>query len=99
MGVIENMINSITEILRHIMTLYFGVFVTTAIIGIKNNRKNILVLNLFCIGDLLLHLAVLVLGDSAKVLGTYPLFTHLPLLLLLMLFFQHHMHNFYDFHH
>lgn len=88
MGVIENMINSITEILRHIMTLYFGVFVTTAIIGIKNNRKNILVLNLFCIGDLLLHLAVLVLGDSAKVLGTYPLFTHLPLLLLLMFFFH-----------
>ena len=39
------MINYITEIIRHILTLYFGVFVTTAIIGIKNSKKNFMIVN------------------------------------------------------
>ena len=43
----NDMINFITEIIRHIFTLYFGVFVTTAIIGIRNNKKIFLYLMLF----------------------------------------------------
>lgn len=33
------MLNFITHTVRYILTLYFGVFVTTSIIGIKNNKK------------------------------------------------------------
>ena len=33
------MLNFITYTARDIFTLYFGVFVTTSIIGIKNNKK------------------------------------------------------------
>ena len=63
------MINYITEIIRHILTLYFGVFVTTAIIGIKNNKKNFLIVNCFCILDLLLHMICSMLKSSSHVLN------------------------------
>ena len=82
------MINYITEIIRHILTLYFGVFVTTAIIGIKNNKKNFLIVNCFCILDLLLHMICSMLKSSSHVLNAYPLLTHLPLLLLLIFIFK-----------
>ena len=82
------MINFITDIIRHILTLYFGVFVTTAMIGIKNNRKNIITLNIFCIFDLLLHLSLIVLKDLAHVINLYPLATHLPLFIILVCVFH-----------
>lgn len=82
------MINFITEIIRHILTLYFGVFVTTAISGIKNNKRNILILNVFCILDLLLHLALMSFSSTAHVVNAYPLVTHLPLLLILIFVFH-----------
>lgn len=53
------MLNFITHTVRYILTLYFGVFVTTSIIGIKNNKKNILILNTFCVIDLLLDLVLI----------------------------------------
>ena len=53
------MLNFITHTVRYILTLYFGVFVTTSIIGIKNNKKNILILNAFCVIDLLLDLMLI----------------------------------------
>ena len=49
------MLNFIMPTVRYMLTLFFGVFVTTSIIGIKNNKKNILILNAFCIIDLLLY--------------------------------------------
>lgn len=53
------MLNFIMPTVRYILTLFFGVFVTTSIIGIKNNKKNILILNAFCIIDLLLDLMLI----------------------------------------
>ncbi len=82
------MLNFVTEIIRYVMTLYFGVFVTTSIIGIKNSRKNLLILNIFCISDLLLHLLLMSNTDTIHVSTAYPLLTHLPLLLLLILVFK-----------
>ena len=82
------MLNFVTEIIRYVMTLYFGVFVTTSIIGIKNSRKNLLILNIFCISDLLLHLLLMSNTDTIHVSNAYPLLTHLPLLLLLILVFK-----------
>ena len=82
------MLNFVTEIIRYVMTLYFGVFVTTSIIGIKNSRKNLLILNIFCISDLLLHLLLMRHTDTIHVSNAYPLLTHLPLLLLLILVFK-----------
>lgn len=82
------MLNFVTEIIRYVMTLYFGVFVTTSIIGIKNSRKNLLILNIFCISDLLLHLLLMRYTDTIHVRNAYPLLTHLPLLLLLILVFK-----------
>lgn len=80
------MLNFVTEIIRYVMTLYFGVFVTTSIIGIKSSRKNLLILNIFCISDLLLHLLLMRHTDTIHVSNAYPLLTHLPLLLLLIPF-------------
>lgn len=82
------MLNFVTEIIRYVMTLYFGVFVTTSIIGIKNSRKNLLILNIFCISDLLLHLLLMSNTDTIHVSTAYPLLTHLPLLLLLIIVFK-----------
>ena len=82
------MLNFITPTVRHILTLYFGVFVTTSIIGIKNNKKNILILNAFCIIDLLLDLMLIYFKSTASVAKAYPLMTHLPLLLILIFVFH-----------
>ena len=82
------MLNFIMHTVRYILTLYFGVFVTTSIIGIKNNKKNILILNAFCITDLLLDLVLICFKGAASVVSTYPLVTHLPLLLILIFVFH-----------
>lgn len=82
------MLNLITNTVRYILTLYFGVFVTTSIIGIKNNKKNILILNAFCVIDLLLDLVLIYFKSSASVVSAYPLVTHLPLLLILIFVFH-----------
>ena len=82
------MLNFITHTVRYILTLYFGVFVTTSIIGIKNNKKNILILNAFCVIDLLLDLMLIYFKSSASVISAYPLVTHLPLLLILIFVFH-----------
>lgn len=60
------MLNLITNTVRYIFTLYFGVFVTTSIIGIKNNKKNILILNAFCVIDLLLDLVLMCFKGLCK---------------------------------
>lgn len=82
------MLNFIMNTVRYIFTLYFGVFVTTSIIGIKNNKKNILILNAFCVIDLLLDLMLIYFKSSASVISAYPLVTHLPLLLILIFVFH-----------
>ena len=82
------MLNFITEMIRHVLTLYFGVFVTTSIIGIKNNKKNLIILNAFCIADLLLHLVLMLTINEKYVSNAYPLLTHLPLILLLIIAFK-----------
>lgn len=82
------MLNLITNTVRYIFTLYFGVFVTTSIIGIKNNKKIILILNAFCVIDLLLDLMLIYFKSSASVISAYPLVTHLPLLLILIFVFH-----------
>lgn len=82
------MLNFITHTVRYILTLYFGVFVTTSIIGIKNNKKNILILNTFCVIDLLLDLVLICFKSSISVVSAYPLVTHLPLLLILIFVFH-----------
>ena len=81
------MLNFIMPTVRYMLTLFFGVFVTTSIIGIKNNKKNILILNAFCIIDLLLDLMLIYFKGSASVAEAYPLMTHLPLLLILIFVF------------
>lgn len=82
------MLNFITHTVRYILTLYFGLFVTTSIIGIKNNKKNILILNTFCVIDLLLDLVLICFKSSISVVSAYPLVTHLPLLLILIFVFH-----------
>lgn len=82
------MLNFIMPTVRYILTLFFGVFVTTSIIGIKNNKKNILILNAFCIIDLLLDLMLICFKDYASAVSAYPLVTHLPLLLILIFVFH-----------
>lgn len=82
------MLNFIMPTVRYMLTLFFGVFVTTSIIGIKNNKKNILILNAFCIIDLLFYPMLIYFKGYASAIRAYPLMTHLPLLLILIFVFH-----------
>lgn len=82
------MTSIIIEIIRHIMTLYFGVFLTTDIIGIRNTRNNLAIINVFCIIDLFLHFVIMKCINTKFIINAYPLLTHLPLILLLAVVFK-----------
>ena len=73
------------ELLRHAVTLFFGVFVSASFLSIRMTRKNILLLALFSAADLALQ-AFLFLTESVQFITMlYPLIVHLPLLLLFQL--------------
>lgn len=68
--------------------LLFGVFVSAAILSIPFNKKNILVLLLFCVADNLLQLFIYQRLGLEGAQWFYPLITHAPNLLLFTLYYK-----------
>ncbi len=79
------MIDTITGFARYILTLLFGVFVSASFSGIRKSTKNTVLLSAFCISDLAFQWIVFYTQGIDKTTTLYPLITHLPLFLFLVL--------------
>lgn len=76
--------------IHHSTTLLFGILISAFFLGVKQNRKNILILFLFFCFDGLLHIAGILMFEkvvSDQVL--YPFITHLPLILFLAAYYKY----------
>ena len=78
------MIAAISETIRYILTLLFGVLVTAGILNIRITKKNIVILSVFCAVNLCLQSILISIQNLSLVTAAYPLITHLPLLLLMI---------------
>lgn len=77
-----------SEVIRYVLTLLFGVFVSAAIADIRHTKKNLVILSVFCLCNLLIQSILIRIGSLALVTSLYPLITHLPLFLLFLLVFH-----------
>ena len=82
------MIAAISETIRYILTLLFGVLVTAGILNIRITKKNIMILSVFCAVNLCLQSILISIQNLSMVTAAYPLITHLPLLLLMIFVFH-----------
>lgn len=82
------MIAAISETIRYILTLLFGVLVTAGILNIRITKKNIMILSVFCAVNLCLQSILISIQNLSLVTASYPLITHLPLLLLMIFVFH-----------
>lgn len=79
----------ILNIVHNATTLLFGVFASAAFLGIRLNRKNNLTLLLFSCVSGAIHLFVYQLYGTSFAEQLYPLITHIPLVLLLTLYYKY----------
>lgn len=78
----------ILQAIRYTLILLFGVSVSAAIADVRCTRKNFIILVLFCICDSIFQGVLTGAGSLEQVASLYPLVTHLPLLMLLVLVFR-----------
>ena len=76
------------ELLRHTVTLVFGVFISASFLNIAFHKKNIIILSMFSVLDLALQGLFFFTESVSFIQMLYPLFTHLPLFLLFVLVFK-----------
>ncbi len=76
------------EVLRYILTLLFGVFVSASFLNIPFRQKSFWTLLLFSAATLSLQGLLCVNQDITRVTAFYPLVTHLPLFLLFFCVFH-----------
>lgn len=79
----------VLNIVHNATTLLFGVFASAAFLGIRLNRKNNLTLLLFSCVSGAIHLFVYHLYGTSFSEQLYPLITHIPLVLLLTLYYKY----------
>ena len=79
----------ILNIVHNATILLFGVFASAAFLGIRLNRKNNLTLLLFSCVSGAIHLFVYHLYGTSFSEQLYPLITHIPLVLLLTLYYKY----------
>lgn len=82
------MITVFSEVLRYILTLLFGVFVSASFLNIHFRGKALRNLLLFSVITLCLQGILYVTWDISRVTAFYPLITHLPLFLLFHIAFH-----------
>ena len=81
------MFESILITLHNATTLLFGVYISAAFLGIRMNRKNILILLGFSCAVGLVYIGTFAIFGEAVTRQVYPFIVHLPLALFLMLFY------------
>lgn len=80
---------SVFTILHHAVTLLFGVYLSAAFLGIRMNRKNIVILFGFSSAlGVVCALSFIFFGDVFTT-QVYPLIIHLPLILFLTFFYKY----------
>ena len=79
----------ILSALHHMTTMIFGIFISAFMLGVRQNRKNVLVLSGFFCCDGLLFLIILGLSDHTIANQLYPLIVHLPLIVFLTLYYRY----------
>ncbi len=82
------MLQTVLGVINFSVLLFFGIYVSAAFLGIKLNKKNNLVLFIFGVANLMLQLLIYALFGMEYAEMLYPLITHLPLLLLFVLYFK-----------
>lgn len=78
----------ISEILRHMLTLIFGIIVSAMFLDIRAEKKNLKIMGLFFLIIGLLQGILYYLLDIEKITMIYPVITHIPLLLLFVTAFK-----------
>lgn len=83
------MILGILQLTHNATTLLFGVYLSAAFLGIVMKRSNILRLFGFSCATGLLYLGAFLFLGEAMTRELYPLIVHLPLILLLVLYYKY----------
>ena len=81
--------DSVLELMHYGTILIFGVYLSAAFLGVWLNRRNILILLVFCVVSGAIDAVSKVLFGAQIAAKLYPLFTHVPLILFLMFFYKY----------
>ncbi len=73
---------------HHITTMFFGIFLSAFFLGVKQEKKNIGILLLAGLASGLTYLVVFALLGTQLTEQIYPIIVHLPLLLVLILYYK-----------
>lgn len=82
------MIDMISELLRHVLTLLFGVSISSLFLDIEINKKNVFILGGFSVVTLLVQGVLYITHNVTVITMIYPLIIHLPLLVIFILLFK-----------
>ena len=82
------MVDIIFELLRYVLTLFFGISISALFLAIDLTRRNIAVLSVFTGIELLIQGSLYLTHNVAIISMLYPAITHLPLLILFMFAFK-----------
>ena len=82
------MILGILTYTHNITTMLFGIFLSAFFLGVKQDKKNVLKLLLLAVISGTLYFAMASLFDSTIVDQLYPVLVHVPLLLVLVLYYK-----------
>ena len=82
------MILGILTYTHNITTMLFGIFLSAFFLGVKQDKKNVLKLLLLAVASGTFYFAIASLSDSTIVDQLYPLLVHVPLLLVLVLYYK-----------
>lgn len=85
------MVTDVLSILHNALTLLFGVYLSAAFLGIRMNRKNILILLNFSAIVGVVYVLAFVFRGEAFTRQIYPLIIHLPLILFLSFYYKYHL--------
>ena len=78
----------ILSLLRYSLVLLFGILVSASFSGIRYGKKNCAIFGLFFTADAFLQLALDLAYGYEIVFVLYPLLTHIPLVLILVLIYS-----------
>lgn len=83
------MLVQILAFIHNLTTMLFGIYISAFFLGVKQNRKNILMLFLLFAGEGILYIINSLLWGTAVADWLYTIIVHLPLILFLILYYRH----------
>lgn len=83
------MIDTVLGLLHNALTFLFGVYISAAFLGIRMNRRNVLILFAFSSAVGVVFASSFVLFGAKVTQQIYPLIIHIPLVVFLTLFYHY----------